>query len=264
MTTELYPIECDVCSQTIPSQPELMSHMQLHLLQFNRLFSRALAHNATKSSDNVETCAPNIESSPDESDSTEHQSPTYLPKHWKCPDVTCDHGAFRRRTELIRHYAIHHRRDRTCHCRITFHQTSKFLYHKCTAGHSSKKRWELVRPEVQRALDEASENCLANSPRRGIRRKLPKRPLPGPRAEASVNHAPISPFTVPNDSHMPVGIENLRPPISDSVMGSFSQPQPTDPPLLWNFWGSEDRHESYPHVLWDSSQGQGEEVFCST
>ncbi|KAG8404955.1 hypothetical protein J3459_022406 [Metarhizium acridum] len=98
---QLHLTNCDVCSEEMLSQTALMNHIQLHLSQFNRLINRSLSHYFAELDDNVGTDADSDHSTTP----PEKKTPAKRLKVWKCPCKTCDHGAFRRKQELVQHYA---------------------------------------------------------------------------------------------------------------------------------------------------------------
>lgn len=85
----------------------------------------------------------------------------------QCPD--CNHAPFGRRQELIRHFARHDETENTCEdCHTEFSKVSKYLWHRCAAdkvNHQAayKKRWQLLREDVEMALDRA---CGIANPRK--------------------------------------------------------------------------------------------------
>lgn len=242
---------------------------------------------------------------------TSEQTSATSAKPFKCPHKNCDHGTFRRRQELVRHYATRIapslsirstievanssfadcKYGVSCVCSATFNTASKYIYHQCKQEKDQQRaytvRWELLRKEVERELQQAGGVVHSGSERR--RRKVAIRsratlssdpftnasltqgapPQLPEEATLTVQEAPSDDLplqsisgasAVPINFDAPAGVnKNPQPYSYSSVSTSTQQARITEPPLFWDLWGTTQPYASAQ--TWDSWNSQDQDSF---
>uniref|UniRef100_A0A1Y1L512 C2H2-type domain-containing protein n=1 Tax=Photinus pyralis TaxID=7054 RepID=A0A1Y1L512_PHOPY len=207
------PIKCDVCSQILP-QTEVLGHVLLHMSQITEL-CKSLPHPAPESNEELQQCDSGVDDTEAEYD-TMDQQPAGPLRTFKCPD--CDHAPFSRRQEQVRHFARHYEFEKACdYCSLTFYLASKYIWHRC--GHDGadyqkayKRRWQALRTDVGRALDQASNEVPPGKRRQEMRTEQRKK-----RKTAHSSHRVISAAT---KSGSPPPREELRTAIERETFAS--------------------------------------------
>ncbi|KAH8751125.1 hypothetical protein F5883DRAFT_212188 [Diaporthe sp. PMI_573] len=152
---------CDVCSGRLTGENELKQHIQKHTRQIARLCKK-LANRSLDLSD--ERCDEDV---PDTDASTaEEGQQNGRPELSICPDKTCDHKAFNREQDLIRHYFKHTEVNKSCHG-VNIRFANKYASHKCPLDSNYKDAKKQRSHEVHGTVKAALYSALNATKKRG-------------------------------------------------------------------------------------------------
>ncbi|KAH8742205.1 hypothetical protein F5883DRAFT_102428 [Diaporthe sp. PMI_573] len=156
---------CDVCSGRLTGENELKQHIQKHTRQIARLCKK-LANRSLDLSD--ERCDEDV---PDTDASTaEEGQQNGRPELSICPDKTCDHKAFNREQDLIRHYFKQSKKiprsNKSCHG-VNIRFANKYASHKCPLDSNYKDAKKQRSHEVHGTVKAALYSALNATKKRG-------------------------------------------------------------------------------------------------
>ncbi|PNY23959.1 Uncharacterized protein TCAP_06098 [Tolypocladium capitatum] len=175
-------ITCDVCSKEIVSMEDTLRHIKLHQSQMLSLINRLdLNQNvrvrdiALNECDDCDLDDSNASESFGNTHHVEHdanctlsglrkQSPNSVlarfqvrqtqGKNFKCPRQQCKRKRFRRKQELVRHFATHYKIRKVCpSCSTIFTEASKFKTHQCGASVEEQRIIRTQYDEMRQAIE---------------------------------------------------------------------------------------------------------------
>ncbi|RSL56080.1 hypothetical protein CEP51_014451 [Fusarium floridanum] len=213
-------IECDVCLQAIPPT-KISGHILLHMSQIIQL-CKSLPRTGTDSNEDLRSYDDDIDDADSHCDATD-QEPS---KDRSDLQIT----ATRRMFKCPAYYEI----KKTCDkCFHEFSKASKYVWHRCgpdaaSCQESYKSRWQSLRKEVGRALDQA---CGVVEPRRSrqvLRTEPPKRRKTEHLGQCSMDAATIITPLLSQDSRPAVEREAFPSNAALQLIPNTSLPQAED------------------------------------
>ncbi|KAI0187150.1 hypothetical protein F4808DRAFT_94552 [Astrocystis sublimbata] len=155
-------IICDVCSEVLP-RTQLPGHIDLHASQLARLCNQLVIPTLElpEGNNNTDDSDTGCSITGEDGLVQGNNQPSQL-KPFECPDKTCDHRAFGRRQDLIRHFMRHCEINKRCDgCGKRFRFANKYVSHKhvreSTYKTTARSGFDEVRGHVKAALDRAND-----------------------------------------------------------------------------------------------------------